>query len=292
MARSIARSLFLAAAVAAMPAFAQDSDQTGAGQEGAAQGTGPLPSPNVAPSPTPICTDRPTKANVACTVPAGDVQVEADAINWTRLSVAGTQTDTVLYTNPYLKLGVGTHTDLEVNIAPYETVRTRDAAGVASTLGGVGDLYLRVKQRLTSDAAKTQVSLIPYVKAPTARLGIGNGQWEGGVIAAANIPIPAGFTLTVGPEVDVLADGDGSGHHANLVMLANLSHPIGKKITAYGEFWTGQNLDPAGHVQQYSLDTAVAYLISPTWQVDLGGNFGLNRATPGSQLYLGVSTRF
>lgn len=271
------------ALVASSSATAQD----------AGQGTGPLPSPNAAPSPSPICTDRPTKANVACTVPAGDVQIEADLVNWTRLSVAGSQADTVLYTNPTLKYGVGTHTDLELNIAPYESVRLRDATGAVSTQRGVGDLYLRLKQRLTVDSAKTQVSIIPYIKAPTAKVGVGNGEWEGGAILAANIPLPKGFTLTVGPEVDILADGDLSGrHHASLTMLGNLSHGIGKKITVYGEFWTAQNLDPAGHVQQYSLDTALAYLITPTWQIDLGGNFGLNRATPGSQVYLGLSTRF
>ena len=36
-----------------------------------------------APAEDPICTDRPTKANLACTVPAGRIQVEADAVNWT-----------------------------------------------------------------------------------------------------------------------------------------------------------------------------------------------------------------
>ena len=280
--RPLCRSLAAAALFVAPPAVAQDSGQ----------GTGPLPSVDGVPAAAPLCTDRPTKANAACTVPAGAVQIETDLVNWTRLSAGGTQGDTILYTNPYLKLGVGTHTDLEANIAPYETVRFRDANGAVSTLGGAGDLFLRVKQRLTADSAKAQVSVIPYLKAPTARTGIGNGQWEGGAIIAAVVPVPAGFTLTVGPEVDVLADADGSGHHANLTMVANLSHPVGKKVTVYGEFWTAQNLDPAGHVRQYSLDTAAAYLLTPKWQIDVGANIGLNRATPGTQVYLGLSTRF
>ncbi len=271
------------ALLAAAPAMAQDASPR----------AGPLPTPDAASDPSPICTDRPTKANVACTVPKGDVQIEADLANWTQLSVAGAQTDTLLYTNPTAKIGIGTHTDLEINLAPHETVRSRDASGGVATLGGVGDLYLRLKQRLTADSARTQVSVIPYVKAPTARAGIGNREWEGGTIVAANVPLPEGFTLTVGPEVDILADGDRSGrHHASLTMLANLSHPVGRKVTMYGELWTAQNLDPAGHVHQYSLDLAVTYLISPSWQIDVGGNAGLNTATPGAQLYLGLSTRF
>lgn len=263
---------------------------TGAQAQDAAQGTGPV-AENVGPNPTPICTDRPTKANVACTVPAGDVQIESDAINWTRLDVGGTRTDMVLYTNPTIKYGLGTHTDLEVNFAPYETVDTATTQN-ATKLGGVGDLYVRLKQRLTADSAKTQVSLVPFIKAPTARFGIGNGQWEGGLAVPVNIPVLAGFTLTLGPEVDVLADSDGAGHHANLTSLVNLSHAAGPKVTLYAEFWNSQNLDPAGTVHQYSADVAAAYSLTSTLQLDIGGNFGLNRATPATQVYVGIATRF
>lgn len=242
-------------------------------------------------APTPICTDRPTKANVACTVPAGDVQIEADAINWTRLSAGGVDTDTILYTNPTIKYGLGPTTDFELNIAPYETVHTH-GQGASATLGGIGDLYVRVKQRLTAADAKTQIALIPYVKAPTARFGIGNRRVEGGVILPVIFTLPSGFSLNFGPEIDVLENGDRSGHHANLTSLVNLSHAVGKKGTIYAEFWNAQNLDPAGTIRQYSADVAYAYLISPLLQIDLGGNFGLNRFTPATQVYAGISTRF
>ena len=243
------------------------------------------------PAVTPICTDRPTKANVACTVPAGNIQIESDGINWTRTSDGGTRTDTVLYSNPTVKYGLGSHTDLEINIAPYETIHTSDSLG-ATTAGGVGDLYVRLKQRLTVDNAKTQISLIPFFKAPTARSSIGNRQWEGGLAVPANIPIPAGFTLTLGPELDVLADAGASGHHVSLTSLVNLSHAVGTKVTVYGEFWSSQNFDPAGTVHQYSADVAASYAVTPTLQLDIGGNFGLNRATPDVQLYVGIATRF
>ena len=54
----------------------------------------------------PICTDRPGKGNNACTVPAGTLQLETDLINWTRDDQGGVRTDTILYTNPTLKLGL------------------------------------------------------------------------------------------------------------------------------------------------------------------------------------------
>ncbi|WP_375382646.1 transporter [uncultured Sphingomonas sp.] len=242
------------------------------------------------PAPTPICTDRPTKANVACTVPAGAIQIEADVLNWTRLDAPGAQVDTILYGNPTLKYGLGATTDVEVNLAPYETVRTR-AQGASDTIGGVGDLYIRLKQQLTRPSAPVQVAVIPYVKAPTARTGVGNGKVEGGVIAPIVFDLPAGFTLDLGPEVDILANGEGRGHHVQLVGLVNLSKTVGR-TTLYGEMWTGQNHDPAATVRQYSADVAVTYLLTPTLQLDVGANFGLNRVTPDVQSYLGIAARF
>lgn len=239
---------------------------------------------------TPVCTDRPTKANVTCTVPAGAVQIESDLVNWTRNSDGGVRTDLIYYSNPTIKYGLGAKTDIEFNIAPYATARTT-TGGSHATIGGVGDLYIRLKQGLTAADSKVQIALIPYVKAPTAKLGIGNRTWEGGVIAPVIFALPQGFTLNFGPEVDLLADADGHGHHAQLVGIANLSKSVGK-ATFYAELWTGQNFDPATTVRQYSADVAVAYLIAPKWQVDVGGNFGLNRFTPDAQVYVGLSTRF
>ena len=248
------------------------------------------PATTDAPAVTPICTDRPTKANSPCTVPAGSVQIETDVINWTRLGAPGVQTDTVLYTNPTVKYGLGNATDIELNIAPYETIRTR-AGGVVDIEGGVGDLYLRVKQLLTAPSSKVQVALIPYVKAPTARLGVGNGRVEGGVIAPVAFTLPQGVTITAQPEVDVLADATRGGRHAQLVGIVNFAKSIGK-ATLYAELWSAQNYDPARTVRQYSADVMAACLIAPTVQIDAGGSFGLNRLTPAAQLFVGLSTRF
>ena len=48
----------------------------------------------------------------------------------------------------------------------------------------------------------------------------------------------------------------------------------------------------SGTTKQYSLDGAVAYVPFSNIQFDAGVNIGLNRFTPGAQLYAGVSRRF
>jgi hypothetical protein len=257
-----------------------------------AQDAAPVTGPAVAPAgPPALCTDRPTKATSACTVPKGMVQFETDLVNFTRNSDGGVRTDTLLYTSPLLKYGLTTSIDIEASITPYETIRTRDSSG-SSTIRGVGDLYLRVKQRLTSSDAKAQFALEPYIKIPTAKLGIGNRKVEGGLVGTGVFTLPDGFSLTVSPEIDDLENGNFDGHHAQLVGAVNVGKSLSSTLTASVELWTAQDYDPSGHVDQYSADVALAYLARPTLQLDAGTNIGLNRATPDVQAYVGVSTRF
>src|SRR4029077_10005686 len=41
--------------------------------------------------PAPICTDRPTKANALCTVPAGRLQFETSAVGWSLTKLYGSR---------------------------------------------------------------------------------------------------------------------------------------------------------------------------------------------------------
>ena len=50
--------------------------------------------------------------------------------------------------------------------------------------------------------------------------------------------------------------------------------------------------DPAGTERQLSADIAASWLATSRVQLDIGANFGLNRATPDADLYLGVSRLF
>ncbi|HST37054.1 MAG TPA: transporter [Allosphingosinicella sp.] len=238
-----------------------------------------------------LCTDRPTKSNFACTVPQGMVQIETDLFSLTRTEAGGARADLYLYTNPTLKYGLTDQSDLELNIAPLVELRTRVGA-IRTSQTSIGDLYLRYKHRFTNPASRVQVAAIPYVKVPLAERGIGNREWEGGLIVPVNISL-APVTLTVVPSLDVLADAlDPGDRHVQLTGLVNVGVPLSPQVTLYGELWTAQNFDPAGTVRQYSADAAITWLVSPNLQLDVGGNFGLNQATPDVQLYAGLSTRF
>ena len=238
----------------------------------------------------PICTDRPTKANATCTVPEGTWQLETDIGNATHDAHGGDSTDTLYFLNPYLKYGIGAHTDIEVNWSPAIRVRTKED-GERQTTNGAGDLYVRLKTALYSGDVFS-VSIIPFVKAPTASHNIGNGRWEGGVALPMSAAVGGGFTLTVGPELDALADADGQGRHLSVTNLVNIAHSLTNKLAVAVEYWQQANHDPAGHVKQKSGDIAFTYLVNPNFQLDLGANMGLNEATPDHQLYAGLSYRW
>lgn len=242
---------------------------------------------------SPLCTDRPTKSNFACTVDVGRLQYESDVLNFSHLSVDGTRTDVVVYANPTLKYGLTRTVDVEANIAVRETVRTRDARGATQMLRGAGDLYLRAKWNFVGEPTdRLSMTVLPYLKAPTARHGIGNGALEGGVLLPINYQLTPAIVLTTVPEFDTLKNTDGTGHHFSTSQLFNVGYTYASRITLYGELWANVNVDPAGTVHQYSADLAVAWSATKTLQLDVGVNAGLNRNTPSVQAYVGASQKF
>ncbi len=236
-------------------------------------------------------TDRPTKSNVPFTVDAGHFQYETDLVNYTHQVSGSTRIDTLLLPNPTFKVGLTNNVDLEVNV-PFAGVHTF-GSGPATTLWGIGDTFVRSKINLWgNDGGNTAAAVIPFVKAPSAPIGIGNGAVEGGLIGPLAVTLPYNFTLVLVPEVDVLKNVADDGRHGNYVFDVNLSREVIKNVTAYVELWSDYNADPALGVTLMSLDTAVAWVFLPNAQIDFGANFGITRATPAVQVYTGLSQRF
>jgi hypothetical protein len=239
---------------------------------------------------TPICADRPTKSNNACTVDPGTWQLETDLFNGTFQRERGVTTDLYLISNPTLKYGVAENWDVEANVAPYEVLRVHDAFGTR-TLSGIGDLFLKVKYDAIPEG-DVQLGFIPYVKLPTARDGLGNGAVEAGVNVPVNIALSDVWSLGFAPEFDALKDDIGNGPHFNTAQSVVVGYALPGDVTVNAELWGDWNVDPAGTVRQYSLDFALAKLLTKTLQIDGGVNIGLNRDTPDLQIYTGLATRF
>ena len=238
----------------------------------------------------PICADRPAKANAVCTVPPGRVQLETSGADWTLTETGGGRTQLLTIGASVTKFGLTGRSDLEIGFTPYAELTI--TPGLPRQVSGIGDVLLRYKHRLTAPEASIQIAVLPFVKLPTAAPGLGNDRVEGGVAVPISASLAGSASITLGPELDLLADAAGGGQHAAIVNVVNLSAPLGPRLTVAAEFWSTFNFDPEGTIEQASIDGAVAYAASPRLQLDAGANVGLTRATPDFETYFGVSVRF
>jgi len=280
---SVLAMLLLAAS--AMPSFADDATPT------------PNKSGYTLFDPTPDAdlrsfnTDRPPKANSPYTVDAGHFQYETDLAVFGYGNTDGVQTREWTVFDPTLKLGLTNTIDAELQVTPYESAVTQTAAAT-TRLAGVGDTFARLKVNLLGDdGGAVALAVLPYVKLPTARAGLGNGKVEGGVILPVSFSAPAGFTVIVMPEGDYLKNSAQYGYHGAFDFLVNVSHPLDKRWTVYSEIFTTQSLQ-TGESAIYTLDAALTCALTAALQLDMGGNFSLNGVAPRAQLYTGLSQRF
>ena len=239
----------------------------------------------------PICADRPGKANPTCTVPAGMIQIETGFADWIHDRSGALTTDSLALSATAFKYGLSDRWNLELDIAPYNWQRVR-GGGLSVRDSSFGDIFVRSKYRLTSGDG-VQVAMNPAVKIPTANHNIGNGKWEAGVAFPIDYSIPKSpLGITLGPEIDWVADADGHGHHAAMAQVVGIGWQANAKLNLSAELWGQWDWDPSGTTRQATADFAAAYLVDKDLQLDVGANFGLNRNTPDLELYTGASVRF
>jgi hypothetical protein len=238
--------------------------------------------------PKPICADRPTKGTSPCTVDPGHWQIEVDAADWTHDRSGGVATDLGVFASSNVKYGVNDRLDLELNVTPYQVQRVTGSPAVQ----GFGDLTARAKVGLVG--GDRAVSILPFVKVPTAGAGLGDGAVEGGVVLPVALTLPGGMALTLDPEIDALKDDQTQGRHAAYDLAIGLSRPLTATLTGAVELWGSENEEPAGRLRQASFDLGLAWIPmkDQNLQLDAGANLGLTRDTPSLNLYVGVSRRF
>lgn len=268
----------------------------------------------------PFNTDRPSKTDSPITVDAGRFQIEADFANYTydRYNALRTDTrvETLLAAPTFLKVGLFQNTDLQVLIPTYVNLRT-DARDVAVTgLGqagapvtivhtrqvttndGYGDMLVRLKINLVgNEGGKFSFAVIPFVKAPTASSGVGNGRAEGGINFPINYSLPAGFTLFAQTRYDFLYNGDYSGYHTLFSNSIGASRTIpgllDGKLSGYAEFASAiSSRESRNDPLVLTADTGLIYQLTPHISVDVDGFFGLTRGAPDMNVFGGIAVRF
>ena len=240
-----------------------------------------------------LCADRPGKATPPCIVDVGRLQFETALADWSRRNQDGERIDALALGGLEVRTGLGRRSEVELGWTAYSRVDDR-VSGVTTRTHGVGDLFIGARTALTDpDKEGLQISVEPFVTAPTATGGQGAGGWEGGVIAPVSLPLSGGLSLGFSPQVAVRRNADGGGTHLDWSGAVAVSHGFGPLSVAL-ELWGETDDQPGGSVSRASADAAAAWIppSRPDLQFDVGLNLGLNRNTPDQEVYAGIVRRF
>ena len=240
-----------------------------------------------------LCANRPGRGSPPCVLDVGHIQVEASAVDFTHDEEAGTTTNTSLYGDLALRLGVTATGEAQLAFSPYIQTREKDASG-SSRATGYSDLTLAWRQSLMNpDGSGVSIAIQPFVTAPTGKKGFGAGGWQGGVVVPMAFPLPAGFGLAFTPQLEAVRNADRGGAHLSATGVVGVSHPLGP-VSLGGEIYVNYDDDPSGHTTTETFDLSGAWIPAglKDTQFDLGLNAGLDRNAPDYEIYAGVAHRF
>lgn len=244
-----------------------------------------------------LSTDRPDLTESPYTVDAGHFQIEMDLVSFTydryNPDRDNVRTNDWAFGTMNLKLGITNNIDFQLVVPTYQRSRSHDyTGGGVSKSEGFGDLTFRTKFNLWgNDGGNTAFALMPFIKFPTASDGLGNDEYEGGLIIPFGISLPNEWNLGLMAEVDWMADADGSGHHAEFITSVTTSHAIVGDLSGYLELFSLLS-DDDGADWIASFNCGLTYAVNDNLQLDAGVNIGLTRAADDWNPFVGVSWRF
>lgn len=243
-----------------------------------------------------MSTDRPDKTESPFTVDAGHFQVEMDFVTYSYDKHNPARDGTIVRTWNVAPINfkVGLRHDLDVQfvVTPHTYVHTSDPAAGVSRQRGFGDLVTRLKWNLWgNDGGDTAFGLMPYVKWPVNQNQLGNHSVEGGLILPLAVELPAGWSMGLMTQLDVMRDTTSSGYHPKFVNSVTFSHDIVGNLGGYVEFFSSVSTE-RGSTWTGTLDVGLTYALTKNVQLDAGINFGLTRAADDFAPFIGLSLRF
>jgi hypothetical protein len=238
--------------------------------------------------------DRPGQGQSPNTVDAGHVQLEIGVLTDTFDRDNGVSTRLSQFGSYLIKLGITNDAEIEFGLTPYASQRVTDRTiGQTDIAHGIGDSSVAARFNLLgNDSGDVVIAILPALKLPTAAQGLGNNGVEFSLGLPINIMTPDGWVLAAQPGTGWFRDALDTGYHANFVGSASLKHPVftddfAVALELFGVI-SGDHAEP----DYFTLDPSATWMVTPTVQLDLGVDIGLNRAAPDTMPYIGISFLF
>jgi hypothetical protein len=243
----------------------------------------------------PMDTDGPGATESPYTVDAGHFQIEmtflayAAEVNSFRGEPYELEASALL--PMILKVGLFNRLDVQLVLEPYNVVRERLGSNETTTRG-FGDTSFRLKYNCWgNDDGPTAFAVMPYVKFPTSKEGVGNESVEGGLILPLSASLPAEFWLGLTTRFDVVRDRAENGYHTEFVNSLAIGHDLFGGLFGYVEFFSAISTEPdAPWVSTFN--TVLTYTVTDNVQLNAGANTGLTRAADDWNIFVGMALRF
>lgn len=228
----------------------------------------------------PLSTDRPDATESPYTVDAGHYQFELEIGALTR--DGGENSYTLGELNA--KYGVDDLTDVQFVLPLYNHI-----AGGAE---GFGDMQIRVKRNLWgNDEGENALAVMPFIQLPTGADGISSDELEGGIIVPFGWQGAGGWGYGVQAELNVVADGAGSGHHFSFLTSATGAHALTESVGVFFEL-VAIFSEGSEATSEYYFNTGLTWGVTETLQFDGGVRVGLSNDSQDFSPFVGVSAKF
>ncbi|ACB76865.1 transporter [Opitutus terrae] len=131
--------------------------------------------------------------------------------------------------------GLTSSVDIQVGFDLFYRYKLKYQGGSDST-SGLGDLSFRTKWTFWRNAEwGAAAAIIPYVKLPTSRDGLGTDAVEGGIIVPWAMDLGAGVTAGAMASWDLVRNDADNGYDSHWLTSAYIGRPLPFGITLYGE---------------------------------------------------------
>ena len=234
-----------------------------------------------------LTTDRPDATESPFTVDAGHVQLEMDALSYTRNRLDGVRTTEWVYAPFNLRYGLTPMLEAGIFVVPHLRVTEQDRQGPKQTFRGVGDTTLRMKVNLRgNDGGATAFGLMADLKLPTAADGLGNDRTEGALSFPIAYEVGAGWEGAAMTAIEFVHTG--SGRRAVWANTITFARDIAPDVGGFLELTSATG--DGGHVATFNF--GVTRPLDPRTQLDCGVNIGLTRNAPDLTVFAGLSRKF
>lgn len=182
----------------------------------------------------PVCHAQVTES--PHTVAPGSLLIEMDGLRVAldRADPAGNLYSAVAVASTLLTAGLTSEVDLQVGLDVFHR-ETYRIGGARDRHSGLGDLSFRAKWTFWRNERGAALAVIPYVKVPTVRDGVGNNSVEGGFIVPWATPLPGGANAGAMFTWDVIRNPADTAYRSKWLLSAFVQQPLTLGFSAYAE---------------------------------------------------------